>query len=180
MARAPRDRAPGIHHVVVGAAGPIDYFRDAIDRMDWIRRLVRTLERHEWTCVLMSQMTTHLHLLVDVPDESLPIGMHSLNSHYGTEFNARHGRIGHLIRSRYWSKRMKSTEQLLEAFRYGARNPLEAGLCARPEDWRWSSFGTSCRLSDAFPFVDASVVLSQFAASETAAINALRAFVGRG
>jgi REP-associated tyrosine transposase len=137
------------------------------------------LDRNDWTCVLVCQMTTHVHLVVDIPDESLPLGMHYLTSQYGRDFNARHGRIGYLVRSRYWSVRIKTNEQLLAAFRYVARNPLEAGLCERAEDWRWSSFATSCRLANAYPFVDATVVLSQFGSSPAAAVSALREFVRR-
>ena len=83
-------------------------------------------------------MTTHLHVILDVPDESLPVGMHYLNSAYGKEFNERHGRIGNLVRARYWSKRITTDTQLLAAFRYAARNPVRASLCERAEDWRWS------------------------------------------
>jgi REP-associated tyrosine transposase len=120
-----------------------------------------------------------MHALVDIPDESLPEGMHYLSSGYSKEFNARHDRIGYLVRDRYWSARIKTNEHLLAAFRYIARNPLEAGLCRRPEDWHWSSFATSCRLAATFPFVDATLVLSQFGSSPAAAGGALRDFVGR-
>ena len=42
---------------------------------------------------------------------------------------------------------------------YVARNPVEAGIVSRPEDWRWSSFGTTVGVSDMFDFVDADDVL---------------------
>jgi putative transposase len=177
--RKPRDRAPGVHHIVVGAAGPDSYYRDDVDRIAWVRRIVQTVDRYDWTCIILCQLTTHVHALVDVPDESLPQGMHHLTAAYSREFNARHDRIGYLVRDRYWSTRIKTNEHLLAAFRYIARNPLEAGLSTRAEDWHWSSFATSCRLAGAFPFVDATLVLSQFGSSPAAASVALRDFVGR-
>jgi REP element-mobilizing transposase RayT len=179
VARPPRDRAPGLHHVTVGSAGPIPYYRDDIDRMTWIRDLVRILDRYEWTCVAVCQVTTHLHLLLDIPDTSLPDGMHDLSAGYGRTFNARHERIGNLVRRRYWSKRVTTTEYLLSAFRYIARNPVEAGLCDRAEDWRWSSYATSCGLAQTFPFVDATIVLSQLGSSPAAATFALRTLVAK-
>ena len=36
---------------------------------------------------------------------------------------------------------MTSDEQLWWVVAYIARNPVAAGLCAKPEDWRWSSHG---------------------------------------
>jgi putative transposase len=160
VTRRLRDAAAGIHHVIVGATGPSPYFIDDIDRMDWLRRFVRTLERFDWKCIAFCLMTTHLHALIEVQDESLPLGMHALNMPYGKRFNARHDRVGNLLRARYWSTRMKDDEQLLAAFRYTARNPARAGMCTHPEGWRWSSFATSCGLAHTFPFVDATRVLS--------------------
>jgi putative transposase len=164
MPRAKRDSSPGIHHVTVGATGDEPYYVDDVDRMTWTRRLVRTVDKYAWTCLLVCQMTTHVHLMVETPDESLPSGMHFLNFDYSEAFNERHRHRGCLQRARYWSKRARDEPHLLETFRYAARNPVRAGLCDRAEDWRWSSVATSCELAEAFPFVDASRVLGSFGA----------------
>ncbi len=164
---------------MVKAAGPAAYFRDDIDRTSWVRRLVAVLVRYDWTCLTFCQLTTHVHLLVDVPDESLSAGMQGLNSWYGTMFNARHERAGYLIGNRFWSNRKPTMELVLAAFRYVARNAEEAGLCDVPEKWPWSSYGTTLGIDERFPFVDATLVLSQFGSSPAAAIAALKAFVGR-
>ncbi len=177
MPRPKRDTAPGIHHVVVAATGPSPYFLDDIDRLMWVRFLVKTLDRYDWTCIVLCQLTTHVHALFEVADESLPFGMHLLNTAHGKSFNDRHERVGNLVRARYWSKRMKDDQQLLAAFRYAARNPSRAGMCERPEDWFWSSFATSCGLAQTFPFVDASRVLSLLDASPAAPGQALIALV---
>ena len=105
--------------------------------------------------------------------------MHALNSWYGLEFNERHKRTGHLIGARFWSSRKPEIEQVLAAYRYVARNAEEAGMCEFAEDWTWSSYGTSLGGEIRFPFVDATLVLSQFGSSPAAAIAALRAYVAR-
>ena len=178
MAHRLRDYAPGVHHVTVGATGPIEYYRDHVDRLDWLRRFISVLGRHEWKCLIVCQMTTHVHALVDVPDLSLPSGMKRLNEGYGTEFNDRHDRQGGLVRRRYWSKRMRSNEQLLAAYRYIALNPVRAGICERAEEWYWSSFATSCGLAATFPFVDATQVVAALNTSERDASQALLDLVG--
>ena len=142
MPRPPRDLAPGIQHIGVGAAGPANYFRDDVDHLTWTRLFVRTLARHGWTCIAMCQLSTHWHALVDVPDDSLARGMHELNSEYTKDFNARHGRVGYLVRDRYWSRRKTTAEEILTAFRYDADNPVKAGIVKRPEEWHWSSYAT--------------------------------------
>jgi putative transposase len=155
-----RDDEPGIHHVVVGATDHNDYYIDGIDRLDWLRRFVRVLDRYGWTCLLFCQMTTHVHVMIETFDRSLSNGMKRLNEGYGREFNGRHDRHGALIRRRFWSRRIEEDAYLLGAFRYAAINPVREGLCIRAEDWHWSSFATSCGLASSFPFVDATPVLS--------------------
>jgi len=158
MAQRPRDNEPGIHHVVVQATGPSEYYVDHIDRLDWLRRFIRTLDRYAWRCLIVCQMTTHVHAVVDVPDRSLSEGMQRLNCGYGQEFNDRHDRRGNLVGKRFWSERKTTNRELLAAFRYVALNPVRAGICERPEEWFWSSFATSCGLATTFPFVDATYV----------------------
>ena len=175
MPRPKRDKAPGLHHVTVGATGEEQYYVDDVDRLTWIRRLVRVLDRYGWRCVIFCQLTTHVHALFDIPDESLPLGMHRLNSEYGKDFNLRHARRGYLRRSRYWSRRIETGDDLLAVYRYIARNPIRAGLCARPEEWRWSSFPTSCGLVDAFPFADVTPVAAELHCPAREALRALAA-----
>ena len=158
MGQRPRDNEPGIHHVIVQATGDGDYYIDSIDRLDWLRRFILVLDRYGWRCLILCQMTTHVHVLVDVPDRSLSEGMQRLNCGYGKEFNARHERRGNLVGARFWSKRSETNEQLLARFRYIALNPVRAGICELPEEYFWSSFATSCGVANTFPFVDAGAV----------------------
>src|SRR5437868_5570398 len=43
--------------------------------------------------------------------------------------------------------------------RYVARNPVRAGLCAQPGDWRWGSYRAILDLEGAFSFLDVGGVL---------------------
>jgi putative transposase len=175
--RLPRDRAPGFHHIGVNAAGPSPYFRDEVDHIDWIRRLVILLGKYRWRCLGFCQLTTHWHALVEVPDESLSAGMRWLNSEYSKAFNGRHGRVGYLVRDRFWSRRKEDEAALLTAYRYVVDNPVRAGIVARAEDWPWSSFATTLGLNDSFSFVDASPILACLARDPGAARLALRRYV---
>ncbi len=160
-----RDFAPGLQHVWIGATGNELYFRDDIDRMNWIRGLVHITDKHGWTCLAFCQMSTHVHLILDVPDRSLPAGMQRLNSDYGQRYNTRHDRVGLLVRRRYGSRRITSADDVLGVFAYVALNPVKAGMCPRGEDWRWSSLASTVGLTADFPFVDASLVLAEVAGS---------------
>lgn len=173
MPARPRDSAPGIHHVWVNATSHWQYFVDDVDRLAWIRLLVRVADRHGWRILAFCEMTSHVHALLEVSDDSLPFGMEYLNREYGKDFNARHERHGHLIRKRYGSRRAEDARDLLGTYAYVVLNPVEAGACSRPEDWRWSSYATTVDLTNDFPFVDATPVLAEV----DHRVDALRALV---
>ena len=84
-------------------------------------------------------MDNHLHLLVETPEANLGSGMQRLHSLYAQIHNERHGRCGHLFQDRFGSVRVLSDEQLWAVVAYVVKNPVKAGLCERPEQWRWSS-----------------------------------------
>jgi REP element-mobilizing transposase RayT len=159
--------------VWVNATGSERYYVDNVDRIAWIRLLTNVLERFGWGCVAFCQLSTHVHLIVDVPDTSLPVGMKRLNMLYSTDFNARHDRIGQFVRRRYGSRRIADGRDLVATYSYVALNPVRAGLCPRPEDWRWSSYATSLRISNDFPFADASLAVAEAGGS----VEALRRIV---
>lgn len=141
--------------------------------MGWIRLLVRALDVYRWTCLAFCQMSTHVHLLVSVPDTSLPLGMKQLNMAYSRDFNAQHDRIGQFVRRRYGSRRVTDGRDLLGTYPYVVLNPVIAGLVPRPEDWRWSSHATALGISSDFPFVDAALAVAEAGGS----VDALRVLV---
>lgn len=145
----------------VNATGHERYFVDNDDRLAWVRLLATVLDRFEWQCVAFCQLSTHVHLILSVPDTSLPLGMKQLNMAYSRDFNARNGRVGQFVRRRYGSRRISDGRDLVATYSYVVLNPVLAGLCPRPEDWRWSSYATTLRISGDFPFVDASLAFAE-------------------
>jgi putative transposase len=161
--------------VWVSATGNEQYYVDNDDRIGWIGLLTGVLDRFDWRCVAFCQLSTHVHLIVDVPDISLPLGMKQLNMAYSKDFNARHDRVGQFVRSRYGSRRIIDGRDLVATYAYVVLNPVIAGLCPRPEDWRWSSYGTTLRISDDFPFVEASLAVAEAGGSTEALRRAVDA-----
>ena len=178
MTRAARGPTSGIYHVTTQGTGPCDIYLNDDDRTLFCSLLIKTLVRESWACHSFCFMTTHYHLLLNVPDGSLPVGMRRLNGNYARNFNLRHRRRGHLFGERYYSVRAESDEHMLELLRYIARNPVRAGMCKRPEDWYWSSYrGCIDPAKSVFPFVDSSPLIAYFGSSPERARKRLRAFV---
>lgn len=178
MPRPPRDTRAGIFHVFthcVWAAPAL--FRDDLSRTVFLRELGRATRLFEWTCIGFCLMKTHYHLVLEVPDKALPVGMQSLNFRYATEFNQRYGMRGHVQFARYGAIRVTSDSHLLTAYKYVVRNPVEAGLCDNCEDWPWSSYAASIGLAEPHSFVDPTRVLQSLDQVRELAAAQLRAFV---
>ena len=114
-------------------------FRDDRDREGYLAAFGFVARRMRWSCLAYCLMENHVHLLLQLPEPGLARGMQRLHGLHGRAFNDRHARTGHVFQGRYGSNLQNTDEQLWHTIAYIARNPVEAGLCSAPEDWRWSS-----------------------------------------
>jgi REP element-mobilizing transposase RayT len=140
MPRRKREEEPGaLHHVFAHAIGAAFLFRDDEDRRVYLELLERTILEFGWHCMSLCLMGTHMHFLVETPRPNLWLGMQCFHNDYAKHYNRRHGGKGHVFRERYKSKRVKTDAQFWAVVRYIALNPVEAGLCGKPEEWPWGS-----------------------------------------
>ena len=175
--RTPRPTHAGLYHVASGATKPDPFFRDSVDRGIFVVELASMLAHEDVVCLAFCVLTTHYHAILDAAEGALPSAMHRLNWHYARATNRRHGRLGHAVGRRYMAEPLGGDAHLLNAFRYVALNPVEAGECRRPQDFRWSSYATTIGLRHDHSSVDASRVLGCFGRPRTRAIERLRGFV---
>ncbi len=155
MPRKPREEIPGgFFHLAARSVDGANVFREANDRLILLALLHGVVQRYDWRCQSYCLMTNHFHLIVRTMRPTLSRGMQALCGTYGLRFNKRYERCGHLFGGRFMSVAITSDEHLLEAHRYVARNPVRAGLCARPSDWRWSSYRAIVDLDAPFAFLD--------------------------
>src|ERR1700704_451089 len=176
MARKERDADPGLFHIGTHSVWTGVLFKDEIDRMLFVTELAKTVSRLGWTCICVTLLNTHFHLLVETADKSLSVGMKHLNVCHATRFNARHKLSGHVVDGRFWSKRVETDAYLFSTFRYIARNAYEAGLCSSPAEWPWCSYRALVGPEETFTFVDISRVIAAWGPG-SATIEELRRFV---
>lgn len=93
-------------------------------------------ETEVWAYCLMPN---HVHLIM-LPkyEDGLRAALGETHRYYTNRINSRYGWRGHLWQERFHSFVMDE-DHLLAAVRYVERNPILAGLCTKPEEWRWSS-----------------------------------------
>ena len=139
MARQPRAYLPdGTYHVTANAVAGEQVFRDDDDRRTFLRLLERAARGFSWRIDTFCLMSTHYHLLLAATRAQLSDGFRFLNGHYARSFNDRYGRRGHVFAARFSAWLVESDEHATAARRYILLNPVKAGLCATPHDWRWS------------------------------------------
>jgi REP element-mobilizing transposase RayT len=109
---------------------------NALQFFDGERYCLRT-----WTV-----MPNHVHAIV-WPQPGCLLGeiLHSWKRFTSREANRRLGRVG----EDFWQREsydhwIRDDVELSRIVRYIENNPVKAGLCRTPEEWRWSSAG--CRL----------------------------------
>lgn len=181
MARPLRPHIPGgVYHVTTRGVVRQAIYRDAADRLRFLAVLGDVVERFNWACHFYCLMGTHYHLLVRTPDANIGDGMKRLNGHYAQGFNRRHGEHGHRFESRYHSLVVERESHVLELSRYLALNPVRAGICRLPEQWRWSSYRAVAGLERPLPLLAVGWLLAQFGANLERARERFCAFVSEG
>ena len=176
--RRPRLRLPGaVFHVTARGTRKQEIFRDEFNYNRFLTILAAVTERREWRCHLYCLLPNHYHLALEAADGDLSAGMHVLNGTYAKFFNRRYDSSGHLFQDRFHAVAVERTKHLLELARYLARNPVRAGLCTDPDEWRWSSFAAYAGKAPAPRFLSMSWVLEQFAHDAAAARGLFEAFV---
>src|SRR3712207_6705937 len=160
--RKPRQDEDGaFHHVFARGNDRRSIYRDDADRRAYLHLLSAAVRDCRWRCLAYCLMDNHVHLLVETPCGGLGRGMQLLHGQYAQAFNKRHGSCGHVFQGRYGAVRVKTDAQLWAVVAYIARNPVEARLCARAEEWGWSSCGEMER-PDAPPWLARGRLLELF------------------
>ena len=137
----PRPQQGGLwYHVGARGVRKLPIVQDDDDRSIFLTHLGEIVELFGWELTSFCLMTNHYHLVLRTPEPNIAAGMHRLNLIHARAFNQKHGYEGHLFDARYWSGVLETQDRLFDASRYVVLNPVRAGLCQKPSDWRWSSY----------------------------------------
>jgi putative transposase len=132
-------------HPLLGTARRRDLF---------LRVLEQVRRRYRFVVVGYVVMPEHIHLLIGEPQQRTPSTvMQALKIGFARRALAQLRRrrnpaqaalfeekSTHIWQKRYYDFNVWSRRKLVEKLRYIHRNPVERGLVASPELWRWSSY----------------------------------------
>jgi putative transposase len=181
MARPLRPQlADGLYHVTSRGNRGQPIVGDDADCKEWLETLAETTSALGWVCHAYCLLTNHFHLFVCTPQANISKGMHRLNSLHAEWINWRYGYRGHVFQGRFTSKLVEDDPHAFEVARYVALNPVRAGLCRRPEDFRWSSYAATIGRVPRPEFLTVDWLLGLFHPKAETARDVLAEFVRRG
>jgi REP element-mobilizing transposase RayT len=172
--------AGGLYHLITRGNAREHIYLDDLDREIFLDRLAHSVERYGWLCHAYCLMDNHYHLLVETPQPNLSIGMRQLNGLYAQTFNSRHDRCGHVFQARFRSIFVEKDSHLLSCCRYLVLNPVRAGVCEHPEQYRWSSYRATAGTAGREEFLTTDWLLRLFAPTRKLAQHGYSAFVAAG
>lgn len=181
MARPLRiEFAGAVYHVMSRGNERRAIVRDDRDRDRWLALLARSVDRFGWRVFAFALLGNHFHLFFQTPGANLSAGMAHLNASYAGYHNHRHGRAGHLFQGRFRSIVVEDRGYWRQVSRYVHLNPVRARLAARPEQWRWSSYGGYHRPARRLAWMDYGRVLAEFGGDTPAGRKGYRSYVAEG
>ena len=85
-------------------------------------------------------MLNHLHFLIrPLPGQHLDLIMHSIKSYTAHEANKILNRTGAFWQGESFDRYIRDARHFRATVRYIHMNPVKAGLCASPQEWKFSS-----------------------------------------
>ena len=111
---------------------------------DYYNAFLKTLEeahqRFRLQILCYCLMSNHYHLLVKTPEANLGRALRHINGLYTQRYNRLRKTDGPLFRGRYKAILVEEDSYQLQLSRYIHRNPIEAGVVDRLDDYPWSSY----------------------------------------
>ena len=159
MPKFPRNYYNASHfHIIVQGANKICIFKDTEDKDYYIKILY--LLKNEYNINILGHciMEDHAHIILNVKNvNNLSIFMHRANTKYAVYYNKKNDRVGYVFTKPYKSQAIYAEDQLNNCISYVYNNPVKAGICNKPEDYKFSSCKEACEGNedfDKYTFID--------------------------
>jgi putative transposase len=161
VSRSPRVVEPnGLYHVSPRGNDGRAIFGDEDDRRQHLALLTNVAWRFRWRVLGYCQMTTHYHLVVQLPYLGLSEGMRYLQHFEG--------------------RPIRSEGHLHATLRYVDLNPIVVNDVFRPEQWPWSSYRAHVGLEHPPAYLNLSAFHKLFADTPGRACRVYERFVQEG
>ena len=145
-------------HVIVQGINKSFIFNNPTDIKHYIKVLYELNNDYHIEIIAYCIMNNHAHILLQTENIcNLSQYMHRVNTKYAMYFNKKYNRIGYVFRDRYKSEGIYSEDHLYNCIKYIYDNPVKAGLCTKPEDYKYSNYNEKkyqLSINNSYNFLD--------------------------
>jgi REP element-mobilizing transposase RayT len=134
------ESATGIYHVILRGINRQNIFENPEDYEKLLRCLFDAKNKDGIKLYGYCLMTNHVHIIVGAGTEPISVSFKRIGVSYVSWYNRKYYRQGPLFQDRFKSEPIEDDSYLLLALRCIHQNPVKAGMCKSPEEYRWSSF----------------------------------------
>lgn len=121
--------------------------------------LTRSHEAHNLQIHSFVLMGNHFHLIASTPEANISQAMHQFMYRSSKSLTKQGNRINQTFAGRHYKCVLGEYSYFMNAYKYNYRNPVVAGLCARVEDYQYSSLPMILNLtSPQFPIVNDTLI----------------------
>jgi putative transposase len=149
---------------------------DDQDRKIFTHFLAQAVAKFNLNLFSYCLMDNHFHLFLQTTLPNLDSAMQDFQGQYAHQINLSHHRVGSLFQGRYKDRLVDTDQYALALTRYIHKNPLEAGLIKKPENYRWSSYPCYIGKLPKWKWLNTSWVLQQFHKNPREAKNLFEKF----
>jgi len=137
-------------------------FIEERDHKAFLQFLAEAVPEFHLRLIAYCLMENHYHLFLQTLKANLQSAMKYIQGRYAQYVNFRYDRVGPLFQGRYNSRLVNAEQYALILTRYIHRNPIEAGLVQKPEDYPWSSYPSYTGKLPCWSWLDTEWLLRQF------------------
>jgi putative transposase len=129
------------YHIYNRGANKADIFLNDKDYIFLLKQLKAHIEEFDVTVIAYCLMSNHYHFILRQNGEAqISDFMQAVFYIYSSAFNTVHKHSGTLFEGPFQAILIDKTEYLLHLCRYIHRNPLEASMVVKPEQWHYSNY----------------------------------------
>ena len=151
--------------------GKMAIFLDDVDYRQFLTIFADITHDTAIDCWNYCLMPNHYHVTLRPTRPNLSAALRRLNGVYGTWWNKRHNRVGHVFQGRFKDQIVDHDTYAMVLSRYVVMNPVRAGLVREPADWPWSSYRATAGRSAVPDFLSTASTLGLFGDAD---VDALR------